>query len=156
VSAVPEPRTKRRDRVRAVIAELKVKSLLPTHPAVDRMLRTYRLKFGLGPRDPNTERAHRWFGITYRRRVVAVFGEALHGRQLELTDAYFEGRAGRIAFIVRYWGYLAQVERGDIDGLTYSILGGNVPSWLAVIRETRKFPAVLTFHHERGPDGKYR
>jgi len=133
--------------VQAVIDCLQRVPLSPSDWIVEQMVTEYRAKFGLGPRNIGTERAHSWFGIAFGHEVVAVFGERWDGNALEVTDAYYDGtRVGKIAFVTECRRYFAMLgEGGMLDMLVHTILVANEAHWKAIKRETGQGPYSLVY-----------
>jgi hypothetical protein len=119
-------------------------------PDIDRLVSIYREKFSLGPRDRSTERAQTWRGVSYEGKIVAVFGERVAGKLLEITDAYRDENAtGLAAFASLSYGYYAMLKNGAVDQLVHTILWENEAHWRAIIRETGDPPTALVFVHRR-------
>jgi hypothetical protein len=155
IAQAPRP-TARKTRVRQMVAEMFRVPLSPWDDSVTALVQRYRDKFGLGPRDYDTERATKWFGMIYRGGIIAVHGERREGRRMEVTDAYEDGsRVGRIAFLAASHRYVERLQAGEYDLLVHTVLYANADHWQAVVRETGNEPYALIFLHRRAevPNG---
>jgi hypothetical protein len=142
--------TTTKERVAALSADMETLELPADDPAVESMLMAFRDKFGLGPRDQAHERATTWRGVKYKGTTVAVFGEYLEGKRLEVTDAYYDGTLeGKIAFASMLYSYREMLNRGDIDQIAHVALYENREHWHAIVRETGDEPHALVFLHKR-------
>jgi hypothetical protein len=139
-----------KERVSAIAGAQKVVTLDPDDPAIDSLMMAYRTAFGLGQRHRPSERALVWRGVLYNDKIVAVYGEHLHGRELEITDAYFDHSIeGKIAFVTMAYHYRAMLEAGEVDALVHTILYANKDHWQAIVRESGDEPYCMTFVHRR-------
>ena len=144
--------TTTKERVSALAADMAMVDLPADDQAVNAMIQKFRDQFDLGPRDRATERATTWRGVQFQGKTVAVFGEHLEGRRLEVTDAYYDGSLeGKIAFATMLYSYREMLNRGDIDQIAHVALYANKEHWNAIVRETGDEPHALVFLHERKP-----
>lgn len=122
----------------------------PDDPELDAMIRVTRARYHLGARDRMTERATKWYGMSYEGRLVAAVGELRAHYTLEVTDCYVDGsRAGTAAVYALLLGYYKQLERGEFENLVHTCLFENVEMWQAVVRVTGDNPYALMFLHQR-------
>ena len=136
----------------SVAERLQVVPLESSDPSVERLVQAYRDQFGLGPRQPMTERAGQWWGGQLDGKTVAVFGDlrTRNGRHVEISAGLHDGSPeGKAAYAAMAYGYYAMLERGEIDEILHACLYRNEEEWQAIVRETGDMPEMLVFIHRR-------